>query len=182
MQPAPALERMVVSEMGEQWSPKTEPAKVAERQTVMISGLIACATGTTIGIKIPKVPQAVPVEKLKKPATIKMNAGRKPAVAPPSASNRVFTNSGVCRRLRQTPLIVHASTKIIFAGSMALIPSVAPSIKECSVKRPRGTKRKNATVKAPKLPQTKEGAAEQFPKAAPRVVVGGVVAEIPAAV
>ena len=54
--PAPALERMVVSDIGEQWSPNTLPASVAAREATSKSGQMACATGIMIGIKIPNVP------------------------------------------------------------------------------------------------------------------------------
>ena len=76
MQLAPVEERMVVSEMGEQLSPKMEPASVAAREGMMSVGAIACATGATMGRRIPKVPQEAPVEKLRKPARMKIMAGR----------------------------------------------------------------------------------------------------------
>ncbi len=39
-------------------------------------GSMLCATKTTIGIKIPNVPHAVPVENDKKPAIAKITAAR----------------------------------------------------------------------------------------------------------
>ena len=53
---------MVVSEMGEQWSPQTAPAIQAEI-AIIIRGLLASNTLRTMGIRIPKVPQDVPVAK-----------------------------------------------------------------------------------------------------------------------
>ena len=73
---APADAMMVVSEMGEQWSPHTAPARQAEMD-IMRSGLPTGKTSVTMGIRIPKVPQLVPVEKLRPMATRKMIAGRR---------------------------------------------------------------------------------------------------------
>ena len=59
-------------------SPKTEPAKVAAKATVSsLTSVIVPITSITMGIRIPKVPQAVPVEKDSNAATTKMIAGRK---------------------------------------------------------------------------------------------------------
>ena len=53
---------IVVSEMGEQWSPHTAPAMQAEMAMIISSLLISEPnTFTTIGIRIPKVPHEVPV-------------------------------------------------------------------------------------------------------------------------
>ena len=52
---------MVVSEIGEQWSPQTAPAIQAETQITPM-GLPNGNTARVIGIRIPKVPQDVPVE------------------------------------------------------------------------------------------------------------------------
>ena len=76
LHPEPAEERIVVSEIGEQWSPKTEPASVAERATIIMSGMTEWVIGTMIGIRMPNVPQAVPVEKDRNAAITKMAAGR----------------------------------------------------------------------------------------------------------
>ena len=66
---------MVVSEIGEQWSPQTAPAIHAETQTTP-SGLSRGNTARVIGIRIPKVPQEVPVAKARKTPMIKTIAGR----------------------------------------------------------------------------------------------------------
>lgn len=68
---------IVVSEIGEQWSPQTAPAMQAEMEMIMRFGLLFSNTATTIGIRIPKVPQDVPVANAKKQPTTKMIAGRK---------------------------------------------------------------------------------------------------------
>ena len=75
-QRAPAEDIMVVSEMGEQWSPQTEPARQADIPIiprVLPTGKML----TTMGIRIPKVPQEVPVAKEIPQATRKIIAGRK---------------------------------------------------------------------------------------------------------
>ena len=67
---------MVVSEMGEQWSPQTAPAQQAE-MTMMRSGLSVGKTAVTTGIRMPNVPQDVPEAKARTQATRKMTAGRR---------------------------------------------------------------------------------------------------------
>ena len=65
MQSAPVEDNIVVSDIGEQWSPNTDPPSVAARVTIIIEGLVAIIGSQliiTIGIKIPKVPHAVPIE------------------------------------------------------------------------------------------------------------------------
>ena len=49
----------------------------AEMEMIMRSGLLFSNTATTIGIRIPKVPQDVPVANARKQPTTKMIAGRK---------------------------------------------------------------------------------------------------------
>ena len=66
---------IVVSEIGEQWSPQTAPAMQAEMAIVIRVGLVAWNASTTIGIRIPKVPQEVPVANARKQPTRKMIAG-----------------------------------------------------------------------------------------------------------
>ena len=66
---------MVVSEIGEQWSPQTAPAIHAEMEIVINVWLVLANTATTMGIRIPKVPQEVPVAKARPQPTKKMNAG-----------------------------------------------------------------------------------------------------------
>ena len=63
---------MVVSEIGEQWSPQTEPARQADIPIIPIS-LPTGNIARTIGIKIPNVPHDVPVAKEMPIATRKIN-------------------------------------------------------------------------------------------------------------
>ena len=72
---APAADMIVVSEMGEQWSPQTAPARQAEIPTKN-SGSVLGNTAIVIGINKPKVPHAVPVEKESPQAIRKITVGR----------------------------------------------------------------------------------------------------------
>ena len=62
LQRAPVDDRMVVSEMGEQWSPHTAPAITADKQGSNNSGAELVAIAAAIGNIMPNVPQLVPVE------------------------------------------------------------------------------------------------------------------------
>ena len=73
---APAEDIMVVSEMGEQWSPQTAPARHADMLMIRM-GSSAPNMYVTIGIRIPNVPQEVPVANASTQATKKIMAGRK---------------------------------------------------------------------------------------------------------
>ena len=64
---------MVVSEIGEIWSPHTAPAIQAEMEMIR-NGAPTGNTATHIGIKMPNVPHEVPVAKAKKQATRKITA------------------------------------------------------------------------------------------------------------
>ena len=77
---APADAIMVVSEIGEQWSPQTAPAMQAEMATVINAGWVVWNASTTIGIRIPKVPQEVPVAKARKHPTRKIIAGSRATI------------------------------------------------------------------------------------------------------
>ena len=71
---APADDMTVVSEMGEQWSPHTAPARQAEMPMVSSVGWSA-KMGSTMGMRMPNVPQLVPVANARPSATRKMMAG-----------------------------------------------------------------------------------------------------------
>ena len=119
---------MVVSEIGEQWSPKTLPANVADNDTTINSGAIELQIGTMIGIKIPKVPQAVPMAKDKKAATRNTTAGINAGGIELDAT-RFLTKSPVINKSWHTPLMVQARINTIKAGTMDFTPFVTPSIK-----------------------------------------------------
>ena len=71
----PIEERIVVSEIGEQWSPKVAPASTAPIAPKMTASPPPWATGIAIGKRIAMVPQLVPVTNETKPATTKTPAG-----------------------------------------------------------------------------------------------------------
>lgn len=75
LQAAPVLESIVVSEIGEQWSPNTEPASVADKAMIVRCGATDVQIDAIIGIRIPNVPQLVPIENERKAATTNIIAG-----------------------------------------------------------------------------------------------------------
>ncbi|CUS93953.1 hypothetical protein JGI15_11041, partial [Candidatus Kryptonium thompsonii] len=66
---------IVVSEIGEQWSPKTPPLKTLAT-TIGKFESSAIAVGTAIGIIMAKVPQLVPVENEMKAEVTKTILGK----------------------------------------------------------------------------------------------------------
>lgn len=78
---AEAMEEiMVVSEMGEQWSPNTPPPKTA---AIIRPGWrpMMRIMGTAMGIMMAKVPQEVPVEKAIKQEMRNTTAGMMPGLS-----------------------------------------------------------------------------------------------------
>ena len=154
-QPAPADDKIVVSEIGEQWSPNTDPEKIAARiidKKCMWS--VCIRIGTIIGIKIPKVPHEVPVEKLKNEASINTSAGSK-APGSPVVSIKVFTKTGVLSKSRHTPPIVHASISIQPEVIICCMPFVKLSMNSLNVMIFLGIYIKSAVIIPAKLPQTR---------------------------
>ena len=83
---------IVVSEIGEIWSPQTAPDRQADIP-IKNKGSPISNIDVIIGIKIPNVPQLVPVAKARKIATTKITAGRNefkfptaPCIRPPTKS------------------------------------------------------------------------------------------------
>ena len=72
----PVAAMIVVSEIGETWSPKTDPAKT-EAIVIVQSSLLIGKRGKAIGMNIAKVPQEVPVEKDNTAASTKIITGIK---------------------------------------------------------------------------------------------------------
>ena len=109
---------MVVSDMGEQWSPNTLPPKVAASDIVIKSGVVereGWHISITMGTRIPNVPQAVLMEKDKNVAAINMIAGISHMGKFPCLTSSLM-NFPVLSKSLQTPLIVQASTSIVIAG------------------------------------------------------------------
>ena len=121
-------DNIVVSEIGEQWSPKTDPdkteANVAKNMgdSTVASGDIfkrCIAIGTTTGTNIDIVAQDEPVEKLMAAAVIKVMKG---SMAGDKILEEILTKySAVFRSLHTEPM-VHANTKIIQAITIDLTP------------------------------------------------------------
>ena len=119
---------IVVSEIGEQWSPQTAPAMQADTQ-MMESGL-PFSSGNAfrqIGIRIPKVPQEVPVANARPTAITNTIAGRKFCrdCALPDTRSATYVSAP---RDSVTDFSVHARTRIMIAGTIALKPSVRLSM------------------------------------------------------
>lgn len=114
---------MVVSEIGEQWSPQTAPAKHAEITITVADPVIPAFSNISseIGINMPKVPQEVPVENASPSATRNMTAGSI-LVENPVSWIQFATNSPAPKWSLQSPPRVHANIKIIIEGTIALNP------------------------------------------------------------
>ncbi len=96
-------------------------------------GLELINTSTTIGMRIPNVPQEVPVEKARKHATMKMIAGRKfikdPALLCTASATKV-----AAPRESVMAFSVQAKVRIRIAGTMALKPSGRQAIQSLKLK------------------------------------------------
>ena len=156
MQAAPVEDRMVVSEMGEQWSPNTAPASTAPIMSKTYSTLNSSAKSTAIGIIIAKVPQDVPVENAISAARAKIRAGY-------MKGGRVVPNvwakyCPVCSSLT-TPPIVQAKIRMVMAGSMLLKPLTAASGSWETATTPLGRKIASVKTTAAIPPSKRESAA-----------------------
>ena len=118
---------IVVSEIGEQWSPQTEPAMQAEIEMIIIFGSVAAKQLTTIGIRMPKVPQDVPVANERPTAIRKMITGRniRNPVAECSTSPATYS---FAPRLSVMDFRVHANVRIRIGETICLKPSGTHSI------------------------------------------------------
>ena len=117
---------------------------------------------------MPKVPQAVPMEKARKAAIAKTITGRNIAPIPEEVTTCCM-NCGAESRSRQTPESVQARMRMMFAGSISFMPSTEPSANWANVISLRGTYMSNATIRAPKEANTSEIEAEELPMAAMKV-------------
>lgn len=68
---------IVVSEIGEMWSPHTAPAKTADTEITIMFWSVEANMSITIGTRIANVPHDVPVEKPRKIAIANMITGMK---------------------------------------------------------------------------------------------------------
>ena len=112
---------MVVSEMGEQWSPHTAPAMQAEMQ-MMARGSSMENTCWTMGIRMPKVPQEVPVAKASRQPMTNTMRGR--IIWRPPAEDRTKSRTkNFAPRESVMFFRLQAKVRIMMAGTMALKPS-----------------------------------------------------------
>ena len=167
---------MVVSEMGEQWSPMTAPPRVAAMAIIRMSwpgpmsaavsseALTPANTGITMGSRMVKVPQEVPVAKPRKAAITKTTAGRKLARLEPKPSTIPATNSGAPRALVMSP-IVQARHRIRMAGTICLKPSGRQSISSVKLMERRMAKKIMLMIRAIRPPRARAGAALVLAKA-----------------
>ena len=136
---------IVVSEIGEQWSPQTAPAMQAE--TAMIVIVEPGIAARTMGIRMPNVPQLVPVEKPRMQAMRKMIAGRNAfseAAGPLMRSEmKIFAPSESVM-----PFSVHAQQRIMIAGTIALNPSGNASMHDWKEMTRRHMKKTTANTSA----------------------------------
>ena len=125
---------IVVSEIGEQWSPHTAPAK---QDAIEIT--IICPSGKTpitIGMRILNVPHDVPVAKARKAATRKMIIGRNPCIDKAEPATNSATKILAPRRFVM-PDKVHAMDNIRIGATMALKPSGIQSVNSLKDKTSR---------------------------------------------
>ena len=138
--------------MGEQWSPQTAPAMQAEIEMIISSGLVFWNTPTTMGIRIPKVPQEVPVAKASRQPTRKIMAGRK--FSRPLAW--LYTRSATytsAPRLSVMAFKVQAKVRIRMAGTMALKPSGIQAMQSWKSRTRRTWYRTRVIRRPKKLPR-----------------------------
>ena len=125
LQPAPVELRIVVSEIGEAWSPATAPASTAPRTGSSSSGASTALTiPPAIGSRSPKEPQLVPVAKAIARATRK-TTGTSHSVGSEESSTSPPRYSPVPRESISEPSI-HASSRMLTAGHMDRRPSHQP--------------------------------------------------------
>ena len=106
---------MVVSEIGEQWSPQTAPAIHADIAIIIRLGSVSWNDATTIGIRIPNVPQLVPVANARNTAITNIITGRKLTNSEAEPLMIEATNS-FAPKLSVIALIDHANVRIRICG------------------------------------------------------------------
>lgn len=137
--PAPADDIIVVSDIGEIWSPQTAPERQAEIPIKNI-GSVGLNIEATIGIKIPNVPQLVPVAKASNIATTKITAGKNVFNPLAAFAIRFPTNFVDPNKSLEIFLRLVAIVKIKIAGTIDWNPSGIASIDFSKEITPRPTK------------------------------------------
>ena len=118
---APELDMMVVSEIGEIWSPQTAPASTADTATIIMVGSVSENILTTMGTRIANVPQLVPEENAIKIAMQKISSGTKRMR--PSFRLTAWRTKSPMPSASVMPFSVQASTRIRMGGIISLPPS-----------------------------------------------------------
>jgi hypothetical protein len=114
---------IVVSEIGEQWSPHTAPAMQADTQMIASGDEPSSGNAfSVIGIRIPNVPQEVPVANERTHAIKKITAGKTLINEPFVESTTPATNSAAPRE-SVIAFRVHARVRIEIGATIALNPS-----------------------------------------------------------
>ena len=113
---------IVVSDIGDTWSPQTAPAMQAEME-MMRSGAAAGNTAMQIGMSMPNVPQEVPVAKASNAATMNIIAGS--SICSPEVV-LATTPDTYSAAPRESVILfsVHARVRISMAGTIASKPLI----------------------------------------------------------
>ena len=124
-------ESIVVSEIGEQWSPNTAPVRTAPMEAIMRGVTVsvaldtAAAIGITMGMSIVLVPHEVPVAKAITMAIAKTKEGR---IFPDNIPFVISTSHWASPISVTTDFRAKARASIITATSMDLTPPIQASI------------------------------------------------------
>ena len=139
--------------LGEIWSPQTAPAMQAEME-MMRKGSAPGNTAIQIGIRIPKVPQDVPVAKARKAATRKMMAGKSIWSSEALLATTVDTYSAAPS---ESVILfrVHARVRIRMAGTIASNPLIRLLIASSNGKVLRTVNIRMVRIKAANEPITR---------------------------
>ena len=143
---------MVVSLMGEIWSPHTAPAMQAEME-MMRKGSVSANTAMQMGIRMPKVPQLVPVAKASSAATMKMMAGN--SCCSPEALPATTPDTYSAAPKESVMLFsVHARVRMRMAGTIDSKPLMRLLIASSNGRVLRVTKRRRVSTKEASEPMT----------------------------
>ena len=133
-EPAAKDDRIVVSDIGEQWSPNVPPPRIAptvQSNTVSISPpVIVNAKGIAIGVMIANVPHEEPVKKEINAHVKNVTVTSKAGVMKDSV--KLMMKSAVPRPLVME-LMQYAIARIKIALNTALIPSTAVAMSSLRV-------------------------------------------------
>ena len=126
-------------------------------------------TCTTIGIRMPKVPQEVPVAKARKQATRKIMAGSM-FTRPEAEDFTISATNSSAPRLSVMLFKVHAKVRIRIAGTMDLKPSGIHAIQSLKDNTFRTRYKSTVITRPKKLPSTSPTDASLWEKAVTKSV------------